>query len=95
MTESGHAPHTRTPLFNAQHSERYARQDLVRKYQELTGANLIVMIDQIFADNMTSSKSCCILSTHQGPYTYFWLPPVATARLLSALSGHCRHGARS
>lgn len=46
-------PVTRTPLFTAQHSERYARQDLVRRYQELTGANLIVMIDQIFPDNMT------------------------------------------
>lgn len=44
---------TRTPLFVAQHSERYARQDLVRRYQDLTGANLIVMIDQIFHDNMT------------------------------------------
>lgn len=44
---------SRTPLFEAQHSERYARQLLVRRYQELTGANLIVMIDQIFADNMT------------------------------------------
>lgn len=53
MTDPGHAPVTRTPLFTAQHSERYARQDLVRRYQELTGANLIVMIDQIFPDNMT------------------------------------------
>lgn len=53
MTESGPTPVTRTPLFIAQHSERYARQDLVRRYQDLTGANLVVMIDQIFPDNMT------------------------------------------
>jgi ClpP class serine protease len=53
LTESGPTPVTRTPLFTAQHSERYARQDLVRRYQDLTGANLIVMIDQIFPDNMT------------------------------------------
>lgn len=52
MTESA-TPISRTPLFIAQHSERYARQDLVRRYQDLTGANLIVMIDQIFPDNMT------------------------------------------
>ena len=52
MTESG-TPISRTPLFIAQHSERYGRQDLVRRYQDLTGANLIVMIDQIFPDNMT------------------------------------------
>lgn len=42
-----------TPLFSAQHAERYARQDLIREYQNVTGANLIVIIDQIFADNMT------------------------------------------
>ncbi len=53
MTDLGPTPITRTPLFIAQHSERYARQDLVRRYQERTGANLIVMIDQIFPDNMT------------------------------------------
>lgn len=43
----------RTPLFNAQHSERYARQQLIREYQDATQANLIVLIDQIFQDNMT------------------------------------------
>lgn len=53
MTDIGQAPLSRTPLFAAQHSERYARQDLIRRYQELTDANLIVMIDQIFPDNMT------------------------------------------
>lgn len=46
-------PSLRTPLFEAQNSERYARQQHIREYQDLTGANLIVMIDQIFADNMT------------------------------------------
>lgn len=44
---------SRTPLFTAQHSERYARQQLIQRYQGLTGANLIVMIDQVFPDNMT------------------------------------------
>lgn len=53
MTESDRTPTTRTPLFTAQHSERYTRQSLIRRYQELTGANLIVIIDQIFANNMT------------------------------------------
>ncbi len=44
---------TRTPLFLAQHSERYARQQLIRAYESATGANLIVMLDQIFPPNMT------------------------------------------
>lgn len=42
----------RTPLFLAQHSERYARQSLIRKYEEAANANLIVVIDQIFLQNM-------------------------------------------
>jgi hypothetical protein len=42
-----------TPLFAAQHADRYARQELIREYETLTGANLIVVIDQIFADNVT------------------------------------------
>ena len=37
-----------TPLFQAQNAERYARQALIREYEALTGAQLIVMIDQIF-----------------------------------------------
>jgi Serine dehydrogenase proteinase len=44
---------TRTPLFTAQHSERYARQQLIRAYENATGANLVVMLDQIFPPNMT------------------------------------------
>lgn len=43
----------RTPLFAAQHADRYARQNLIKRYKDLTGANLIVMIDAIFARNMT------------------------------------------
>lgn len=42
----------RTPLFLAQHSERYTRQTLIREYEEAVGANLIVVIDQIFPRNM-------------------------------------------
>lgn len=44
---------TRTPLFTAQHSERYARQQLIRAYEAATGANLVVMLNQIFPPNMT------------------------------------------
>jgi hypothetical protein len=37
-----------TPLFHAQHAERYARQDLIRAYEERFDCRLIVMIDAIF-----------------------------------------------
>jgi hypothetical protein len=43
----------RTPLFAAQHSERYARQYLIGRYEEQYGVTLIVVIDTIFAEKMT------------------------------------------
>ena len=35
----------RTPLFQAEHSGRYKRQALIGEYQQITGANLIVVIN--------------------------------------------------
>ena len=55
----GDAPHdlgarpVPTPLFNAQHAERYARQALIREYEAHTGARLLVMIDQVFEMSVT------------------------------------------
>jgi len=42
-----------SPLFHAQHSERYARQALIRAYEEMFGCRLIVMIDAIFPYGVT------------------------------------------
>lgn len=42
-----------TPLFHAQHSERYARQQLIDAYEARFNCRLIVMIDQIFAYSVT------------------------------------------
>ncbi len=42
-----------TPLFHAQHSDRYARQDLIRAYEGRFGCRLIVMVDVIFPDSVT------------------------------------------
>ncbi len=42
-----------TPLFHAQHAERYARQDLIRNYEEACGCRLIVVIDAIFGYGVT------------------------------------------
>ncbi|MDR0416263.1 MAG: ATP-dependent Clp protease proteolytic subunit [Propionibacteriaceae bacterium] len=44
---------SRTPLFFAENADRYDRQALIGKYQHITGANLIVVIDQIYPTNMT------------------------------------------
>lgn len=43
----------RTPLFAASQAGRYARQQLIKTYEETTNANLIVMIDQVFHRGIT------------------------------------------
>jgi hypothetical protein len=42
-----------TPLFHAQHSDRYARQDLIRAYEARFDCRLIVMVDLIFPESIT------------------------------------------
>lgn len=42
-----------TPLFHAQHADRYARQDLIRQYERRFGCRLIVMVDVIFPESVT------------------------------------------
>jgi hypothetical protein len=42
-----------SPLFHAQHSERYARQELIKTYEAQFGCRLIVFIDVIFPDSVT------------------------------------------
>ncbi|MGV1005797.1 MAG: SDH family Clp fold serine proteinase [Candidatus Nanopelagicales bacterium] len=50
---TGLIPTSRTPLFTAEQADRYDRQALISKYQQLTGATLVVVIDQITPTNMT------------------------------------------
>lgn len=42
-----------TPLFHAQHSDRYARQELIKQYERCFDCSLIVMIDAIFPYSVT------------------------------------------
>ncbi|MGH3812034.1 MAG: SDH family Clp fold serine proteinase [Pseudonocardiaceae bacterium] len=42
-----------TPLFLAQHEDRYLRRDLIKDYQQRHGCNLAVLIDQITQDSIT------------------------------------------
>ena len=44
---------TQTPLFHAEHAERYARQELIREYETRFGCRLVVMSDVIFPDSIT------------------------------------------
>ena len=38
---------SQSPLYHAQHSDRYARQELFRRYEELTNARLVAVVDII------------------------------------------------
>lgn len=44
---------SRTPLFYAQHSDRYARQELIRSYEEEFNCRLVVMTGEIFWPSVT------------------------------------------
>ncbi|HEX4865920.1 MAG TPA: hypothetical protein VFV02_17760, partial [Acidimicrobiales bacterium] len=41
-----------TPLFHAEHSERYQRQEWIRRYQDAYNCRLIVVIDVIFGHSV-------------------------------------------
>jgi hypothetical protein len=42
-----------SPLFHAQHSERYHRQELIGEYERLFNCRLVVVVDSIFQTNIT------------------------------------------
>lgn len=42
-----------SPLFHAQHAERYERQRLIRKYEECFNCRLVVLVDVIFPESIT------------------------------------------
>ena len=44
---------SRTPLYASEHSGRYERQKLIRGYEQITGRNLIAVVDQIYEGKMT------------------------------------------
>lgn len=42
-----------SPLFHAQHSERYSRQQLIGEYEDRCNCRLVVLVDAIFPPNIT------------------------------------------
>lgn len=42
-----------SPLFHAEHANRYDRQDLISQYEKEFDCRLVVMIDAIFSDSIT------------------------------------------
>ena len=50
---AGSTSPSRSPLFEAQNSLRYERQQLIRQYQEAYNCRLVVMIDTLFSRSVT------------------------------------------
>ncbi len=50
---AGSTSPSRGPLFEAQNSLRYERQQLIRQYQEAYNCRLVVMIDTLFSRSVT------------------------------------------
>ncbi len=50
---AGSTSPSRSPLFEAQNSLRYERQQLIRQYQEAYNCRLVVMIDTLFSRSIT------------------------------------------
>jgi hypothetical protein len=46
-------PPIRTPLYQAQHAQRYERQERIREYEQQFNCRLVVFIDAIFARSVT------------------------------------------
>lgn len=44
---------SQTPLYHAYNAERYARQELIKAYEESFDCRLVVMVDAIFPDSVT------------------------------------------
>ena len=42
-----------TPLYHAEHAERYARQALIKHYEARFGCRLVVLVDEIFPEIVT------------------------------------------
>lgn len=60
-----------TPLFLAQHEDRYLRRDLIKDYQQRHGCNLVVLIDQITQDSITLFAELLYGSTARRTFTFF------------------------
>jgi hypothetical protein len=73
---SAQPPPIRTPLFAAQQAPRYERQNLIAHYENLTGANLIVVCDQIFDQGITIFEDLLIGLDSARPLPYS-LPALA------------------
>lgn len=83
-----------TPLFHAQHSDRYERQAIIREYEERFECNLVVMIDNVTTDSSTLLNECLESVDHSKPLHLMLRSPGGDPETAIRLIRMC-HGASS
>ncbi|WAB84972.1 hypothetical protein OVN20_05320 [Microcella daejeonensis] len=82
-----------THLFAAQQANRYDRQSIIRAYQEATGANLIVMMDQVFSHGVTLLQELLVDCRPDKPLHVLLSTPggdgEVAVRLVRAMQARC------
>lgn len=83
----------RSPLYVAQHAQRYERQQLIRDYQNDFGCRLVVMIDQIFAYSIQYFEELLFDASSAHPlHLLLWSPGgdgEAAVRLVRSAQARC------
>ncbi|HET6921232.1 MAG TPA: hypothetical protein VFI46_17475 [Jiangellaceae bacterium] len=83
----------RTHLFVAQHSERYVRQQIIKEYEERTGAALIVVIDALFNSSVTLLEELLTGASAKQPLHVLLSSPggdgEVAVRLVRAMQARC------
>lgn len=84
---------SRTHLFAAQHADRYDRQSIIRQYEELTGARLIVMLDAVFNHGTTFIEELLVGANPAQPLHLLLATPggdgEVAVRLVRSMQARC------
>lgn len=85
---------SRSPLYAAQHAQRYQRQELIRSYQRDFDCRLIVMVDAIFAYSVHYFEELLFnASPAQALHLLLWSPGgdgEVAVRLVRSAQARCR-----
>lgn len=85
---------TRTPLYEAEHAERYRRQELIKAYEASFSCRLVVVVDVIFPDAITLFEELiCEANPQQDLYVLLWSPGgdgETAIRLIRSAQQRCR-----
>ena len=85
---------TQSPLFHAQQADRYERQQLIARYEELCDCRLIVVIDAIFPNSVTPFEELVYDNTRDRDVHLILASPggdgETAVRLVRAAQARCR-----